>query len=229
MPSLTYNIDRIVERVPSYSRESIRDALNEVQTIVYSQDCQQTLRLSSSGLPPFIATTDGVYQYDCPVECRRTAAVITMNYPFNRDRTRPVGPRIEYYFKGLGYYQMAVDTRDSLPGAGGVDTPGQLFFKDNPGSTTDQYYHLYYIKPTELTDEDQPITLPHETHYLLRQMVVAMLTTEEYGQSAFDSQVIERVARKIRNSLNRGLQSSFGQTPVPEELRDFGYGGFRLR
>jgi len=214
MPSTVYNIDRIIERVPDQSRATILDVMDEIQTIIYSQDCLQTQKIESTGYPPYIVTTDGIYEYNCPSDCRRTAAVFTLN-PRRRSRIRPIGPRREYYFRDRGYYKVNVRTKDA-----NIDDLAVLWFDDDPGDTTETYYHLYYIKPTPLEDETINLTLPEEVHWLVRKAVIAMFTTEEYGDSAFDDNTIERVARKIRNSLNRGAQGVIGHTPVREELMD---------
>jgi hypothetical protein len=214
MPSTTYNIDRIQRSVPDESRETIRDVLNEIQLVVYSQDCFQTQRIDSNGMPPILTTVDGVYEYDCPDECRRTEAIFTLN-PLTRSRARPTGPRQEYYFRNKGYFKAAISTRDAT-----IDSVAKITFQDNPGSTGSNFYHLYYIKPTPIISEDIQLTLPEETHYLIRKAVVAMFVTEKYGQSAFDDSVMERVARKIRNSLNRGAQSNAGETQIREEFQD---------
>jgi hypothetical protein len=224
MPTTTYNIDRIIERVPEKSREAIRDTLDEIQLIVYSQDCLQTQKVLSTGMPPFITTVANTYEYDCPSDCRRTACVFSVEVPMTKSRSRPIGPRREYYFRNRGYYQVPVNSRDAT-----YENAAKLFFQDNPGDTTSVYYHLYYIKPTRITSEEIQLTLPEETHYLLRKAVCSLFTTEDYGESGFDDDVIEKVARKIRNSLNRGYQSNVGMTPIPEEYQDdtTGVYGFR--
>jgi len=215
MPTTQYNIDRIQERVTNRTRETIRDVLNEVQLIVYSQDCFQTQRINSDGMPPLLVTQDGVYQYDAPEECRRTESIFTLN-PITRSRSRPVGPRREYYFRSKGYYGVPVATRDATL----ADPLCKIIFQDNPGETTENFYHLYYIKPTPILDESTQLTLPEETHYLLRKAVIAMFTTSDYGESSFDDSVIERVSKKIRNSLNRGKQGIAGRTPICAEYQD---------
>lgn len=214
MPTTQQNIERILQRVPDQSPEVILDALNEIQTIVYSQNCLQTQKLESTGLPPFLATTDEVYEYDCPSDCRQTAAIFSLSSTIRRFNTRPIGPTRSYYFRNKGYALIGASSRDAYSGQ-----VAKVFFEANPGTTTNVYYHLYYIKPTELSDVSVQLTIPEEMHWLLRKAVIAMFTTEEYGESAMDENTIERVARKIRNSLNRGYQSNVGQTPIPEELQ----------
>lgn len=225
MPSTTYNVDRIIERCANYSRDTIRDVLNEIQLIVYSQDCFQTMKILSTGMPPYIVTTNNIFEYDCPSDCRRTDAIFTESVPATRSRTRPVGPRREYYFRNKGYYRVAASSRDALK-----NVLAKVIFQDNPGSTTDSFYHAYYIKATEITSEEIELILPEETHWQVRKAVIAMLTTDEYGESPFDEKTIEKVARKIRNSLNRGFQGNAGTTPIPEEYQnipEYYYGGYR--
>ncbi|MBE3122200.1 MAG: hypothetical protein IMZ58_08355 [Thermoplasmata archaeon] len=212
MPTVQYNIERILERVPDQSPETILDVLNEIQTIVYSQNCIQTQKLDSTGLPPFLATTDLIYEYDCPADCRQTSAIFSLSRSTKRLNTRPVGPNKTYYFRNSGYALIAASSRDAYSGQ-----VAKVSFQENPGTTTDVYYHLYYIQPTELSDVSVQLTIPEGMHWLLRKAVIAMFTTEEYGESAMDESTIERVAKKIRNSLNRGFQSNLGQTSIREE------------
>lgn len=219
MPSTTYNIDQILKRIPNSSREEIRDVINEMQTIVYSQDCEQTMKIEKTGMPPFLTTIDGQYEYDCPSDCRRTAAIITLGLRPAYSRLKAIGPIKEYYFQGKEFNLVQAETRDA-----NISNLAKIYFKDNPGSTTDKFYHVYYIKPSQILDEESDqITLPEETHYLLRKAVVALMTTEEYGESSYDDSVIERFARKIRNKLNGGYHGITGFTPVRDIDREFSY------
>lgn len=227
MPTTQENVERILRRVPNESPETILEVLDEVQTIVYSQDCAQTLKITSTGMPPYLATTDNQFEYDGPADCRRTVSIFTTSNSTRRVNTRPVGPSKVYYFKNKGYVEVACSTVDALVSAG---TLAKIRFIENPGTTTQNYYHLYYVKPTPLSDVGIQMTLPDEVHYLVRKAVIAMMTTEEYGESGFDDAVIQKVARQIRNSLNRGFQSSLGQTPIQAEYQDdnFRYYGYRI-
>ncbi len=214
MPTTVYNIDRIIKRVPEASRADILDVLDEIQTIVYSQDCLQTLKLESTGLPPLLVTTKGVYQYNAPSDCRRIEAIVTQSLSVNRTRSRPVGPRKEYYFRNKSFYKVAASTRDA-----NISDLAKIYLEDDPGDTTNVYYLVYYIKPTPLTAEDVELTIPEELHYRIRSAVIAMFTTEDYGESGFDNEVIKKTAREVRNSLNRGYQSNVGMTPIQEEYQ----------
>jgi len=218
MPSTEYNVSRIVERITNYSRAQVLEVLNEVQLIVYSQDVEQTLYLDpATGLPPFITTTAGVFHYDCPVNCRRTAQVFSRSLNNTYSRSRPVGPRKEYYFMSKGYHLIAVSSRDALPGG----VLATIDFQEDPGDSTDKYYHLFYILPTELTSEDIQLTIPEELHYDMRRAVFAMLSTENYGENGYDGQIMDMLSRKIRNKLNGGAQADIGKTNIREEYQEF--------
>lgn len=224
MPTTQYNLERIMNKVSGESPETILETLDEIQTIVYSQNCLQTQKIESTGLPPFLSTTDEVYEYNCPADCRETAAIFALSGTIRRYNTRPIGPTKNYYYRNKGYALIGATTRNAYQGQ-----VAKVFFEANPGTTTDVYYHLYYIKPTSLSDVSIQLTLPDEVHYLLRKAVVAMFTTEEYGESGFDNAVIEKVAREIRNKLNRGYQSNVGQTPIPEEYQADDYHRYQRR
>lgn len=223
MPSTEYNVSMIRRRCPNESPEAVIDILNEIQTIVYSQDCRQNQYIdSATGLPPYIATTDSVFTYDCPVNCRRTAAILTLDPQRRYNRERPAGPRQEYFFRNNEYYKVAADSRDATP-----DEVAKVYFQENPGATTNKYLHLYYIKPTPLCDITQQLLLPEEVHYKLRKGVIAFITGDEYGNSAYDEQMIESIAKDIRKILNRGMDATAGTTPLQmcdREYDEIGYG-----
>lgn len=217
MQSTEYNVDMIYRRCSKETPEMILQILNEVQNIVYSQNCLQTTRLTSTGMPPFINTQQGVYEYDAPADCRVTSAIFTASTPKVFNRQRPVGPRREYYFRNKGFYLLSAETRYQTP----QEPVCKIYFQEDPGTTTNQYYHLYHIKPVELKSMDVPLTLPDEVHYLLREAVISMITSDEYGKSNFDEAIFEKVAKKIRNSLNKGYFGGWGKTPIQEEMQEY--------
>lgn len=216
MPTTTANIDLILRRVSNATRQEILDAMDEMQLIVYSQNSFQTLKIESTGLPPIIQTTQGQYEYDCPADCRVAAAVFALDPPLGYQRNRATGPRREYFFRNRAYVAIDAECRPAS-----IDDVAKVYFREDPGTTTDKYYLPYYIQPTRLTDESIQLVLEEHTHYSLRQAVIAMFTSEQYGKSGFDDQVIERAAKKIRSQLNRGYGSSLGITPIQPEYRQY--------
>lgn len=229
MPTTLYNVNRILDRCPNYQVQDIVDLLNEIQTVVYSQDVEQFYYLDpSTGFPPFVVTTQGQYQYDCPANCRRTAIVFSANLPTTYSRTRPVGPRREYYFRNRGYFSIPVSQYDAIPDSGQV---ARIIFRDDPGDSTDKYYHLYWLLPNTISDLGDQLDIPPHLHYRIRSGVIAMLSSEQYGNSNYQEDMIDRLARKIRSEMHRGAQPRSGQTPWQEEFQEYpdaGYHGYRF-
>ena len=215
MPTTLYNVQRILARAPEQSPQTVLDVLNEIQLIVYSQDCIQTQKIEANGKPPYLVTQDKVFEYDAPDDCRRTASVFLSNRNRAGYNNGPVGPMNIFYFQKTGYREVKVATRDAT-----IDVPAKVYFERNPGATTDIFYHLYYIKAKPLTSIDVQLTVPEETHWMLRKAVISMLTGDSYGNSDQEEAMLKRVAREIRNSLNRGYQSGVGMTPIQPELQD---------
>jgi len=218
-------ITMIQRRVGNYSREEILSLMNELQEEVY-QDVEQTLVLdTSTGMPPYIATTKDTYSYDCPEGCRRTAAIFTADPPRAYSRSGPIGHPKEYYFRGRGYYMLSVSSYDRQPDG----TDATVVFRDNPGTTTDKYFHSYWRVVTELDTEDDQLLIPSWTHRLMRRAIIAELKSEDLGDTGKEESAIQYFSKMIRKELNRGAQSSLGYTPIRAEYQqypnmDTGYG-----
>jgi hypothetical protein len=207
----------VQRRIGNYSVDEILEVVNEIQELVYNQNTLQTQYLdSSTGMPPYITTQNNVYEYDCPSTCRETAAVFSTTLPSNYSRIVPAPGRKTYYFRGRGFHQLAVESRSAIPGS-----VAKLIFRFNPGATTTTYYHLYYLKATEITDISQNLLLPSHTHIYLRKAVQSIFRTGQFGESGTDLQVLELVAKKIRQQLNRGLHAGAGSTPIREEFQEY--------
>lgn len=218
MPTTAYNVTMLQRRLPKYAPEEILQAMDELQTIVYGQDTYQTLKLDpATGMPPFLQTQENVFKYNCPADCRRTKMVFSASPNNKYDVSRVARFYGTYFFRDVQYYSAGVDSYDATPGV-----LAYVVFRDTPpAATTDFYYHEYYVQPTPLTDVSIQLTLPDNTHHLMRRGVIAMLSEEDFGTSGNDEQVILRVARDIRNSLNRGARSTLGRTPIQPEYRDY--------
>ena len=219
MPTTTYNIDMIIKRVPESTRQEILDTLNEIQTVIYSQDCLQTQKILSTGKFPILETTKGVFEYDAPSDCRRIASIIRRRHQRNGYSEDPLNDLKAGYFRNREDHEpVAARTVDAS-----IDTVAKIYFEFDPGTTIHRYYLVYYIKPTPLLSEDDQLTIPEELHYLVRKAVIALYNTEDYGESDADTATIERVCRKVRNSLNRGFQGQAGETPVRPENQNYDY------
>jgi hypothetical protein len=219
MPTTAENITRILKHVSNYSREEIMGVLSEVQNIVYATDSEQTIKLNpNNGLPPFLETIDEQYEYDCPSDCRRTAVIFTESWPYPYSRINNSITWKEYYFKHRGWYENSISSRDALPSNNQL---AKVYFLNNPGTTTEKFYHYYYILPTEITDESIQLTVPDHVHWRMRKMVISLLSEEQYGQTGVDERIIEKQIKKVRSELNAGAKSTSRSTPWQSEFMDY--------
>jgi len=217
MPSLAVNVTMMKRANSNYSREEILAAINEMVEIVYDQDMEQVIKIdSATGLPPFIVTSAGVYEYDCPSDCRRTARIFTETISGYSTSARR-SPWGEYVYQGKSYYRVPIRSYD----ADVQDTLAKVVFETDPGATTEVYYHQYYTKHVELTDESQSILLPSKVHYLVRRGALALLAGEDYGESGHGINMVDDVARRIRNTMNSGAQARSGMTHWQPEQRNY--------
>jgi hypothetical protein len=217
-------VSKLQSAVSNYSRPQILDTLNEVLTIVYSENMAQTIAIdAATGQPPTLDTIEGTFEYDLPLDCRELEAVIVDTGSTSNAGNYGVpvfGTNNNIVLFNKEWVQIPA-TSISLNGAGGAT----VTFTQDPGTTTDYYSLFYYKAPPEIETEDDEIPLPNELHYLLRQAVLAMLNTENYGQTGFDNSVFENVIKQIRNRMNRGTQAKVTHTPV--RLQDMNFASNR--
>lgn len=220
MPSTAYNITIIKAAVNNYSRPQILDVLNEMQMIIFDHPTMQNSKINpNTGMPPYLVTTQGVREYACPADCKETLSIFWEIPPRGYTSYPRRAMYSEYVYRGASYYKIAVNSKNAL-----YDELATVTFVDDPGDSTDKYFHEYTTKPVSLTSEAIQLSIGEEVHYLLRQAVIAMLSTENYGQTGFDTSVIEQAAKKIRISLSRGAQPRSYRTPIQTEFRDEDYG-----
>jgi hypothetical protein len=218
MPSTEANIDLIAVRLSHVAPEAILSAYNEMQTIIYNQDCDQMIKLDPiTGMPPYFVTT-GVQYYECPIDCRRTAAIVEKKVmkPYTSSYGKGIiSQRGEFFFRDTKYQCVLADTRDAT-----IDQLAKVYLQEDLGATTDRYYHIYYVKPTPITGLSVQLQIPEELHYMVREAVVAQLTSDEYGKSQFDEALVNKIKKEVRKAMNRGFRSNYGTTRVQEQFQD---------
>jgi len=216
MPSTQLNITKIRNAVKNYTRQQILDELNELQMIVFSENTMQVKRIDpATGMPPFIATTAGQREYDCPADCRETLAVFWEQPQNQYSPSKNRAMYTQYFFRNVAYYKIAVTSRNAL-----IDTLATITFVDDPGTTTDKFFHEYSIKSPDLTSEEIQMAFPEEVHYLVRKAVIALLSSENYGATGFDDAIIQQISKACRRKMNKGAQARSQRTPWREEYRD---------
>jgi hypothetical protein len=218
MPTTSQNVTLIKRRANNYSKEEILSAYSEFYQIVTGQNVEQLTKVdSTTGMPPTIATVDGQYEYDCPSDCREVAAVITQEPIAYRDVEKPYLESRSYFFRNKEFYRERVTSRSALPDG----TPAKVTFLYNPGTSTDRFYLVYYIKKGAIENYDDQIDIPEELHWKFRRGVLLMLRQEEYGITRDAEIEMRRILRDVRNKLNSGAQGRSARTPIRPEFRDY--------
>lgn len=219
MPTTSYNVTQIKNVLGNYSRTQILDTLNEVHQIVMSDNNEQNKKIdSTTGMPPFLVTTAGIRQYDCPVDCREVSAVFCKkNFNnYNIGNINDINTINTYYnYRNTYFYRMAVTSTVAL-----YNDLATVTFINDPGSTTDVYYLEYFTKPIAITSESIQMQIPEEGHYLVRKLVIAMLSDENYGDTMIYIQLMDKLKRMVKNRLNRGVQAREGRAVIQPEYRD---------
>jgi hypothetical protein len=222
MPTLAQNITRVRTSLGNkYTREQILEVFNEVEEEVFEQPTIQNTVLSAvNGLPPFLATTARQYVYNCPANCRITAAIF-VERPVSRYSTAQERNLYQdYIYSDTHYYRVKVNQTEATP-----SSVATITFPFDPGTTTVTYHHLYYLRHTDITDESETLVIPSRLHRLLRRAVMGVFRDENYdpaGVAGMD--LVERYAKKIRQELNKGARPQQpGRTPWQPEYRDYGY------
>jgi hypothetical protein len=218
MPTTEYNVRMIRYRCPKYSPEEILGVLNEVQQVVYSAETDQTVKLDPlTGMPPYLVTTDNVFNYNCPIDCRRTSALFSQfSQSLNHYDSFRQDPG-KFLYRGVEYRLADFTAKDGTQGVLSTVT-----FAVNPGATTTKYFHLYHITPPDLTNESIELTIPAKCHFMLRMAVIAMLSDEDYGDTGFTLKAMDEISARIRGELTGGNGGQrIGRTPVRPEYRDY--------
>ena len=222
MPTTSYNITRIIDAVGTYSRPQILEVLNEVSLITFSDNTMRVERIDpATGMPPFLVTLDNQQTYDCPADCRETAAIFIEDPQRQYTPIQDRGLYQEYIWRGRRYFKVPVRQNSAL-----INQLATVTFINNPGATTDRYYHDYFIRHVNITDENMQLPFPEELHYMVRDGVIQMLKGESYSAGLGNISPMERIAAKIRSKMNKGANARANRTPWLEECRDADFPGY---
>ena len=218
-------VSYIQRKASGYSREEILNLLSFVYNYVYSSDVMQQTEYvdPATGMPPFLATTAGQVTYDCPANCRETIAIFTKDieryYPSNYNFRQTT-----YVYGNKKYYRILVKSFTASSGA--IAT---LTFFDNPGTTTQTYYHLFSIQPINLTSEDIQLIMPEDQDLNLIDGVLARVRDEKFGDKT-DWQHFKRFTKpEMQARFNDGAQGRLHETQTRREYQHYPNYGYLRR
>jgi len=211
----------IQKQVTNYTREEILEFYNRVNEFVLHKPLYQRMKLdgTNGGFPPFLATQNNVYEYECPSDCWRTVRVFSERLQRSFASRNFVTRNRLYYFTKQSTFEIAVRSFDATE-----TEPGRVIFDTNPGDTTEQFYHLYLLKARQLTSEQIQTELPVVHHLYMRYGTLALIRDEEYGNGAFMQWVNDKQsgAKQIWYQLNKGDQGRLFRTIIREEFQELG-------
>ena len=218
MPSTSSNITEIINAVGTYSRSQVLDKLDELQLICYATGAVQTeVYDTDTGMPPFLETTAGQRHYTLGDDVRQTIAIFTENARRGYSPYRDVFTRNlynSYIYKNSAYRRIAIRSTTKL-----FNTNATLTFVNDPGTTTENYYHQYVKEDTRLTSEAVQLSVPENIHWILRDGVIAMLSKENYGDIQRRRELIRQICTEVANELGKGDMGKSIRTPVQLEFQ----------
>lgn len=221
------NVSWIQDRNPNYSPEQILSILDEIHYRIKSANIDYNYYIDeSTGMPPKLVTTDGVYSYTCPDNCRKTSGVFVPVETYNR---ATVGPHYSsnsvsgiqntriINWGGRDYCSInSVRQKDKT----GNSNAKVIFTSEfNPGTTTDKYFHLYWEVPNRIETVEDEMDIPEEFSFEIRQAISAMLSTEDYGETGYDTVAFENACKKVVNGLTAGARRATTNTTWLREYR----------
>jgi hypothetical protein len=215
----------IQRKASGYTRPEILSILDQVQKVVMSKvTAQRTVIDETTGMPPYLATTDGVFTYNCPANCLRTAVVFAEDLP-GYTRIQYGNTIATYRYDGTDYYTLNVKSTDAQYGVLAKLT----FVGINPGTTTNKYYHLYSFKAPDITAETVNLSIPENHHLEIVDGVLARIRSEKFGDNSEWQFWIMRTMPTMVSELNSGAQPYLGATKTQPEYRNYpgSYLGYR--
>jgi len=212
----------IKRHASNFTRPEILDFMDTVHEFVLKKPVYQSMKLdgTNEGLPPFIVTKDKQHEYDCPADCWRTIRIFARRLQRSFAARNYVTRNRKYYFSKETFTEIDVRSFDATE-----DTVGKLIFHDNPGDSTEQFFHLYLKKPAVLLSENIQLDLAPQHHVLFRNGVLALIRSEEYGdQKAWLGWINDGQsgAKYIWFQMNKGIQARLFRTIIREEFQELG-------
>ena len=196
------------------TRSEILDLINIAQNELLAVDCD-LMRVKPD---PFLATTDGVYEYDTDLGIRAVRHLMTRD-PRNLEYNQ-TNPQF-YPFKlletdkdGNQIYEVPIYTEDSAD----PDSQGKIIFDSdrNPSTTTDLYRMRAYKWPEQLTSTSIPLTCPVQHRVkALKSRVMMMIEEEKFGRADRWEKKFEKQEGALEKELMRSLNTaSTSITPI---------------
>jgi hypothetical protein len=187
--------------------------------------------LDNMGFEPYLKTIDGTYEYEiiaanlsCGALTQKIAgtdyevpadivleifidASLSIAYDMSHIGEPCFYGEINPYYMGTERIYMRRVPVDSSPGL--ENTPPRVRFKDDPGTTTDQYFCGFLWLPPRLISESIPLAIPEDFEDAIEAYVRARMQTSQSGaesefMNSFMNYWIPKFTREYRRSASAG-------------------------
>jgi hypothetical protein len=180
------------KQFPDWSRTMLLSLLNEIQQMVFTQNCTNQMRMydDATGKDPLLTTTSGTYEYtiDTTDGFDYDAWRVTDVYDIDINNTSTID-------------WSAVDATSSVA--------AKVVFTNDPGVGT--YYIRAYRFPTELTTESVQLEVPSSYHIShLLEGLAGFIEVTRSGRSDRWEKFLQKTMPELVEKMNKGnTRSSF--------------------
>ena len=207
-------IDELLPYCPGYNRTGTRGLLALIQKgqdelFDWDGPMMQWVGTDNQGWPTYLKTTAGVYKYDITAANLASGAITTvMNGATYNVRCRKVlkvfvdasqsdynkiWVGAPYWFSWQNPYStlisrtmvadVYIDSREALE-----NTPANVTFQEDPGTTSAHYFIKFLWEPPRLTSEQVPLVIPKLFEAAIEEYVMGKIQTRENGAMSARSQ-----------------------------------------
>ena len=228
MISLREQIANIKAKNPDYETPTILAVFDMIQDFIYSHDCDQMLFFDTTGMPPLMTTKATIKQYAFPTGTYAAGVRKTSGILFDPQNANTSGwgyGRVEttysiYNLRGREYYLEPFTQNEKTE-----DAANTLWFDNDPGTTTDKYYHLFFKEAPKITSLDSHLIIPSQHNLRLQACVLELIANEDYGDRDSLEYIENKLAKRIWADMDKAKQGRPMITPL--RVQDRWIGNYR--
>jgi hypothetical protein len=125
-----------------------------------------------------------------------------------------------YNLRGREYY-LEPFTQNELT----ESADNTIWFDNDPGDTTDKYYHMFFRAPPKITSVDSHLLIPSQHNLRLQACVLELIAHEDYGDRDSLEYIENKLAKRIWADMDKAKQGRPIRTPL--RVQDRWIGNYR--
>jgi hypothetical protein len=228
--SLKFLVDDIIRKAPGLGIPEVLQKVDRLQKYIFSKENKFSMFLDpTTGMPPLLPTTAGVFEYDIPdvskvingttytlraAHVKRVMIDATRSHeydiqyigaPFELTYLNPFSSQSTKQF----FCEIPADSYDATE-----TDRAKVVFRSDPTTIIDQYYTEIIIEPLTLSSVNIPLMLPQKWERALFDGVVGEIQDNGYGKDTRINRFYEYWLPQIWDEMDRGATSQKRNTPV---------------